>query len=517
MKNKILIWGCVLVALVFTSCGEDFLDRPVRDSITTENFYQTEEDAQQALVAVYDALGFQSSPGVSWSPFLTVSDVLSDDAIAGGADANDGFLQNQMDKFSAQPENVILNSIWLRNYTGIYRANVFLEKIGDIDASEEFKTRTIAEAKFLRAYFHLELVRFFENIPLMTFTVTAPSEYDQPQAEPSAVYNQIAKDLVEAIEDLPETISASEQGRISKWAAEGLLARAYLFYNGVYGDDMNVDGTSINRSVVLNYLEDLINNGGFSLLDNYNDNFRKTSEFSSESVFEISYNDSPVWWDWGFARGAEGNLAAQMQGPRVTDSNNWSRGWSFAPVSFELYSALENDPRLSTTIVTQDELDGTLIKGYQHTGYYSRKYTSDAEHRGSGGQFEMNRTVNYRVIRFSDVLLMAAELGSPSAQTYLDMVRERVGLPSIPATTENIFNERRLELALEGIRYFDVIRRGVSTATAELSSNGVRGPFYEGQQQLFDTQFNSNTRGFLPIPQVQIDLSAGTFQQNAGY
>ena len=513
--NKFFI--LFILSLFNTSCSDDFLDRQPLDQVVSTNFYQTEEDAKKALVAIYDALGYQSSPGISWAPFVTMSDILSDDAYAGGSDANDGLDENEFNNFNIPTSNVINHSIWLKNYTGIYRANLLLEVITDIDASEEFKTRVIAEAKFLRAYFYFELVRFFENIPLLTETIKSPSEYNQPQSSPEAVYDQIAKDLVEAIQDLPEVIPNNELGRISKWAAEGLLGRVFLFYNGVYGQNLNAGSETVDRAKALSYLEDLITNSGHELLSDYNELFRLTSEFGLESIFEISYGDSPAWWDWEYARGGEGNLAAQMQGPRVTGSDLWDRGWSFATVSQKLYLDLKDDPRLEGTILLQEELDGSLVEGYQHTGYFSKKYSSDAEHWGSDGQFEMNRTCNYRVIRYADILLMAAELGSPNAQSYLDEVRARVGLPSIPATDENIFNERRLELSLEGIRYFDVLRKGINFASEEFSVSGLRGPNYLGDQQLFDTQFNAVTKGFLPIPQAEIDLSAGTFSQNQGY
>jgi len=178
---------------------------------------------------------------------------------------------------------------------------------------------------------------------------------------------------------------------------------------------------------------------------------------------------------------------------------------------------MEGDPRLYKTVLFQDSIDGVLVKGYQHTGYFSNKYSSDAEHQSSDGQFELNRTCNHRVIRYSDVLLMAAELGSGSAQQYLDDVRARVGLGSIPASMENILNERRLELSLEGIRYFDVIRQGMTVANQEFTTIGINGPNYEGDQILFDVTFNDVTKGFLPIPQTEIDLSNGTFIQNDGY
>lgn len=517
MKSYKRILQFALPTLLLIGCSKDFLDRKPLDQIVSTNFYQTEKDAMQALVAVYDVLGYQSSPGVSWAPYLTVADILSDDAYAGGADANDGLDENELNTFNIPATNPIVHSIWIYNYIGIYRANLLLEKIDGIDASTAFKTRVKAECKFLRGYFYFQLVRLFENIPLLTQTIKGPSEYAQPQSNPGAVYNQIALDLLEAAQDLPTVIPPTEAGRVSKWAAQALLGRVFLFYNGVYNADLQAGNTRVDRTKALELLEEVVANSGHDLLPNYADNFRLAYEFSIESVFEISHGDSPAWWDWNYVRGGEGNLSAQMQGPRVTGSQKWNRGWSFAPVSQKLADALTGDPRYAGTILREAELDGSLSKGYQHTGYFSKKYSSDAEHWGADGQFELNRTCNNRVIRFSDVLLMAAELGSPNAQTYLNRVRARVGLSSVPATADNIYRERRLELSLEGIRYFDVIRRGMAYATQELSKSGIRGPNYIGDQALFDVVFKPATRGFLPIPQREIDLSGGLFKQNAGY
>ena len=505
-----------LIVLLFTGC-EDFLDLKPLDVRVSSNFYQTEEDAKMALVAIYDVLTYQSTPGVSWAPFITMADILSDDAYAGGSDANDGVQQQEMNTFVIPTTNTIVHSLWIKNYIGIYRANLYLEVIDGIDAPQSFKDRTIAEAKFLRAYFYFEQVRFFENIPLLTTTIKGPSEYKQTQNTPKEVYDQIALDLVEAIADLPETIPAAEAGRITKWAAQGLLARVFLFYSGVYGSNLDAGGVAVNQAYVLAELEDLIMNSGHDLFEDYADNFKLVGEFGIESVFEISYGDDLIWWDWGYVRGGNGNLSAQMNGPRVSGSTAFNRGWSFGTVNHKLAEDLAGDPRFVHTILTEAQITtGTLTKGYQHTGYISRKYTSDAEHWGSGGQFELNRTCNHRVIRFSDVLLMAAELDSPNKQDYLDRVRDRVGLPSVTATLENILWERRLELSLEGIRYFDVLRRGLAYASTELTHSET-GPNYVGDPQLFEVTFNSATKGFLPIPQSEIDLSANTLKQNDGY
>ncbi len=518
MKKINLYSLTAIVLMVFASgCKKDFLDLKPLDQEVTATFYKTEDHAMQALVAIYDVLTYQSTPGKAWAPFIVISDILSDDSYAGGADANDGQDEDEFNNYNIPPTSVIAHSIWIKNYIGIYRANLLLMVIDDIDASEDFKKRLIAESKFLRAYFYLEQVRYFENIPLLTETIKGPSEYNQEQSTPAEVYNQIALDLVEAIADLPEVVPSAEAGRVTKWAAQALLARTYLFYNGVYGAELDANGTAVNRAYVLAQLEELISNSGHDLFPDYETNFKLAGEFGIESVFEISYGDTPAWWDWNYVRGGAGNLSAQMQGPRVTGSDNWDRGWSFGTVSHKLVADMGDDPRVAHTILFEEELDGTLDKGYQHTGYFSKKYSSDAEHWSSDGQFELNRTCNHRVIRFSDVLLMAAELGSGNAQEYLDRVRNRVGLGSIPATPENIYAERRLELSLEGIRYYDVLRRGQAYASQQLTVTGIRGPKYIGDQQIFDHTFNTATRGFLPIPQTEIDLSSGTFVQNDGY
>jgi hypothetical protein len=507
----------ILIVFLISACSEDFLDRQPLDREVSTNFYETEEDAMEALTSVYDVLGYDQTPGISWAPFVTVSDILSDDSFAGGQDANDGMDENELNTFNIPTTNLIVHAIWMKNYIGIYRANLLMEKIDQVDASDEFKARLVAECKFLRAYFHFEQVRFFENIPLLTKTISGPSEYSQDQESPEDVYNQIALDLVESAEVLPASVPAREEGRVTKWAAKALLARAYLFYKGVYGADLKAGDLVINQDEALKYLEDLIANSGHDLLPDYSQNFKIAGEFGIESVFEISHGDTPAWWDWYYVRGGEGNLGAQMQGPRVTGSDNWNRGWSFGTVNHKLVEDMGDDPRLAMTVLMQNELDGSLEAGYQHTGYYSKKYSSDAEHWGADGQFELNRTCNFRVIRFSDVLLMAAELGSSNAQDYLDRVRARVGLGSVPLTLENILKERRLELSLEGIRYFDVLRQGLAVANQEFTVVGVRGPQYVEDQIVYDVTFNSATKGFLPIPQTEIDLSAGVFQQNAGY
>ena len=520
---KIIQSVLVLTVLIFVSGCENFLSEEPLDQRVEENFYKTEQDAQEALVAIYDVLQWNTVNGFHVPEML--SDIASDDAYAGGSSRNDAPNIIEVDKHNIRTTNGEVHGLWRKYYTGIYRANKFLQQIENIDADSSFKSRTIAEAKFLRAYYYFDLVRFFENVPLITSPLDNPDEYSQPQATPSDVYNQIGKDLVEAIPDLPESVATNQQGRITKWAGQALLGRVFLFYEGVYGENLPSGEQTIDRTLALQTVENVINNSGHGLLNNYEDLFSPSSEFSVESVFEITYSDSRPWWDWGYIQGGEGYIAAQMQGPRVEQptEEDYQRGWSFSPVTQELIDAFDPaDPRLEATVLFEGELNSGLNLGYQHTGNFTQKYTTHKAYTPSDGQLELNWGNNYRVIRYADVLLMAAELhvkdGNPeAARPYLDAVRNRVQIPLVEPTLENIFNERRLELALEGQRYWDLLRRGQEVAASYINMPAETKPNYVGDDQDFEVQYRSSTNGFFPVPQSEIDISNGNLKQNNGY
>lgn len=518
MKKYIQYTAIVLPLLASSSCS-DFLDKEPLDQRIDTNFYKTESDAMEALVAVYDVLQWNTVQG--YHPTDMLADIASDDAYAGGASRTDAPNIVEVDQHNIRTANSEMYGLYRKAYIGIGRSNVLLEKIGGVSASDSFKSRVAAEAKFLRAYFYFDLVRFFENVPLILKTLS-PAEAVQPQVAPAEVYNQIAKDLWEAKDALPA--ERLKDGRVSKWAAEALLARVYLFYNGVYKQNLNTGAETIDRTQALNLLKDIINNSGHQLLDNYADNFKRANEFSDESVFEIAYSDLRTWGDWGFIQGGEGNIGVQMRGPRVDEpgKEQFERGWSFSTATQSLVNAFEaNDPRKEATLLADTEFASTISKGFQHTGYFNEKYTTAKEYKPSGGTPELNWGNNYRAIRYADVLLMAAELEAvggniTAAQPYLNEVRDRVGLSEKTATLENIYAERRVELALEGIRYFDLLRRGVDVASAAITTT-LRGPNYEGDQVDFNITFNTARKGFFPIPQAEIDVLNGQLDQNDGY
>lgn len=517
MKKSILI---IFSIIVLASCSEDYLTLNPQATLFSSEYFSTPEELDQALIATYDVLGHQKGTNLAWAPPLYLAEILSDDAFAGGQDAGDGAEEDEFNTYAISTGNEVARSLWKKGFFGVYRANFTIEKAEPLlDGPDATAVATmVAEAKFLRAFFYFELVRFFENVPLFTDVPSGLADGNRPQVAPSVIYNQIATDLVEAIPNLSETIGT---GRATKWAAQALLARVYLFENGVYGTGMTANGTAIDGAYVLTQLEDIINNSPHDLLPNYNELFLAANEFSIESVFEISFAGDPVGGDWGSEQYVEGNLAAQLMGPRVTGGTTYYRGWAFGTVSNKLFQDMQGDPRIDGTILTQTKIlteNGVTLNtgSYQHTGYYNNKYTTRLVDRGIQGTPELHNMTNIRIIRFSDVLLMAAEIDQNVA--YINRVRQRVGLADEASYSDEIlFKERRMELAGEGLRYFDVLRRGLTVASQELTVTGDIGPLYTGAAELYDATFNAATKGFLPIPQVEIDLSNGVLKQNIGY
>ncbi len=518
------ITGTALITAVLlglSSC-KNFLELSPLDTRVEQNFYKTESDINEALTSVYDALQWHTNAGGGgFSPSPLLSDIASDDSFAGGGNRSDSPNMISVDQQKILPTNSDLAVHWGNHYTGIYRANLLLKKLPAAAVSDDFKKSVTAQVKFLRAYFYFDLVRFYENVPLL-LEPTQASDGCATQATPEAVYNQIATDLEEAIADLPAKTLSQNQGRATKWAAKALLARTFLFYNGVYKKDLQAGAVTVDKQRALSHLTDIINSSGHDLLENYADIFKKASEFSKESVWEISYSDLNPWYDWGYIQGGEGNMQPLMQGPRISNDPNYTTGWSFAPVTQSLADAFEaNDPRREATILVEEtDLTGTVTPGYQHTGYFSKKYSTSKEYAPATGTYELNWGNNYRDIRFADVLLMAAELdlgtGAGNAQTYFNRVRDRVDLPEKVVSLDNIYKERRTELALEGQRYWDLLRRGSNVADQAITIQNIRGPHYIGDAVDFNIKFNTAAKGFFPIPQSELDLCT-SLHQNTGY
>ncbi|MBI1228037.1 MAG: RagB/SusD family nutrient uptake outer membrane protein [Bacteroidetes bacterium] len=504
-SKNILVLAALLLA---TSCKKDFLELEPKGTALETNFYKTEAEIFQGLVATYDVLGWEGTDG--WNMQLGLLNAASDDCYAGGSDASDQPNWVAWDNFSLNPLLGPQMGLWRKYYSGIYRANLLLQKIEEAPSlSPAFKARTIAELKFLRGWFYFDLVRLFGHVPLLTKTISVDDIYTVKQASPADIYAQIEKDLTEAknTPELPETVPPSELGRITHGAVAALLGKVILFQN----DNGRMLEAAAN-------FEEVINSGNYFLTPNYGDIFKQENEFGPESVFEIQYaSNRPGDYNCCFNSGpvnnaTEGNYNIQFFGMRDYSGPVYAPGWSFCPVTPELVTFMQGDPRFQYTII-----DGNALKqngasygtGYQNTDYFIKKYAPIAANQATDGEPALGWGQNIRAIRYADVLLMAAEAiargggNEATARQYLNQVRSRVALQPYVGNTSGqallnaIYRERRLELATEGQRFWDLVRTGGA-------SEALPG-FVPGVSE------------YLPIPQQEIELSQGALVQNNGY
>ena len=501
MKHLSNFSQLLIVGLLSFSCSTDFLELTPRGTELESGYYQTEDQIFQGLIAVYDVLQWGGTEG--WTMKLGVLNTASDDAYAGGSDASDQPSWVAYDNFTVNSTLGPQKGLWNKSYAGIYRANLILEKTeANTDLSAGFRARVEAEAKVLRAYYYFDLVRFFGDAPLILGSLGADAIYDQVRAPKAQVYAQIEQDLTEAIESggLLPVLPTAEFGRITLGAAKAMLGKVILF--------QNVEGRMAEAAALF---EEVIGSGQYQLEPQFGDIFKLANEFGPESVFEIQYSGNQRG-GWGnFGNGTEGNYTTQFIGMRDYVGATYASGYGFCPVTEDLAAFMQGDPRFQHTII-----DGNVLKsqgasysaGYQNTDYFMKKYAPLASNRAADGEPALNWSDNVREIRFADVLLMAAEAHARSgndgaAQTHLNRVRARVGLGGITAAgsalLDAIYDERRMELALEGHRFFDLVRTG--QAASALASQG----FVAGKSEL------------LPIHQDEIDITSGSLVQNPGY
>jgi hypothetical protein len=473
MKIKFILYSALAGLLILgISCSKSFLEVTPKGEVLESNYYQTPDQVFSALVAVYNATEAEAGYGINWyANKLGPLNSAGDECYAGGGSSTDMDTYQQWDNYTMNPANAISRKFWAQDYSGIYRANLLISKLAnDVPGlSESDKSRYIAECKTLRAYFYFELVRLFKNIPLSTDPISTADMYDIEQAAPEDVYAQIEQDLNDAIPVLPSTVPSSENGRLTKGAAMALLGKAILYEND---NSRMADAAS--------WLNKVNTSGVYHLLTNYRDIFDPGNKFNAESVWEISHSGTAQSW-WG-PEDFRGNVYCTMIGPRsysaLTDPVNgapdadhtYYSGWSFNPIITSFAAKIHNDPRYKYTVADLDSLvdigQASYLPGYRNTGLFIQKYAALLKWKCVTGQAELNWPNDVIEIRLADTYLMEAEAlirGSGSAaraQELLDAVRARVGLVSVPATLDNIYNERMLELATEGHRWFDLVRTG---------------------------------------------------------
>ncbi len=496
MKNinyKFPLLALIVMAAIF-SCSEDYLEVEPKGTFLTENYYTNQDEAFAGLIAAYDFLRKNSS---GFENMVTFMNAGSDDFVAGGGSPTDGM---QIQIFSNYTLNAIEMStvFWSDHFKGVFRTNLMIQKLPDIPMDESLKARYMAESKALRAYYYFTLVRMFENVPLFTEPVSPQDVYNVLQANPEDVYSQIEADLIDAIDVLPAFIPPSELGRLTKGAAQAILGKVYLEQGSLFNDQDKITKAAQILAEV-NGTPGQSNQYGNRLLDNFDDLWDIDNKFNSESILEISHTNESLagWGNWG-ADNDEGNIVCTMVGPRGfvdLDVNDdvpaYSSGWSFNPVQQGLYDLMKFDPRFEATILDCKalEADGKIeyARGHLDTGYFLNKFAPlvSEEHTGAGDMW-LNHRQNSYAIRLADTYLLEAEaLGGTGAraQALLDAVRSRVGLPSIPVSLDAVLTERRIELAGEGHRWFDLRRNDLLAST--LSDRG----FIAGRHEIFPIPF----------------------------
>ena len=528
MKRTRIYFLLFLGLLTSVSCTKDFLDAEPVTEVTDANFYQTPEDAYAALVGCYD--GMQVAVGISGLSYPLASMVLSDNFFGGTGNA-DGYGFQAVDEFDigrSPADSNLYGPLWIAYYEAIYRTNVLISKLDQINWEEDPELRAVyeSEARFIRAYLYFQMVKLWGNIPL----VTEPTTENVPQADPTEVYQLIAEDLQYGAENLPAVDqNAAEAGRVTKWAAKSMLARVYLYYTGYYGQPDLVG--LVSQDEALAHLEDVITSSGHDLLPEYENLWPAASleEFAGEDNEEIVFSVKFTFTS-DYNGNTDGNHWLVMLGMREFSHYPYGSGWGVT-VTPEIYNAYtESDIRQEASIIAieEEEIPFDKIESQrEYTGYYSKKYTPMVNVEGEsvavdlgGTDFQIGQYQDFYVIRYSDVLLMAAELGSPNAQSYFDRVRKRAlgeDFVSIPLTPETLQRERRLEFALEGLRYWDLLRQGVSEAAEELAisttvlSGGVE------EAKIISPANIQATEGLQQIPNNQITLSDGVLIQNPGW
>lgn len=479
-----------VTTLTVTSCSDEFVDRSPAYSIDSENYFNSKDDYDKALVAAYDLL--QSS-----YVNVLLGEIASDNTLAGGESPTDVIGFQQIDDMIHTPVNSNLRDLWNWMFAGVQRANYILEFKDKTDFSG--KNQVIAEARFLRAYYQFELVKWFGGIPMKgDARFKIGDEKTIKRATIQEVYASIEADLIYASANLAAV--PSQKGRATKGAALALLGKAYLYQN--------------KFTQAATTLESVITSNTYSLVTDYNSIFEEAGENNAESVFEVQYTDIEGA-GFGCLQCSEGNVAVGFNGIRNYSGSVFSSGFSFNVPTKEAADAFEIGDRRKDVAILDIEAwaastNATFGKGNEHTGYFNRKYLPRKRSANAAGDLNLTNPNNYRAIRYADVLLMAAEaysrggIDDAKARLYLNQVRRRAFgdtnhdiTASGAALTDFILAERRVELLGEGHRFFDLVRTGKAA--------GKIPGFTAGKNELF------------PLPIEEIQFSNGNWQQNPGY
>lgn len=555
--KKLTYLTLISVAFLAMSCAEDFLDKKNLYQRSDESYYKTPADIQEALTGAYAAVPVDAGNN---NPII-VAELMSDDRFGGGGINDDGF--HGTDGFTLPPDNDYYNFLFETNWQGILRVNMILkrfEQAAENYTSEDDKNQDLGETYILRAFFYFRLSQFFGPVPLKL----EPEPANLPRASAEDMYGQIAQDLKKAIEIMPSTpyssIPITRLGHTNKWVAEALLARVFLFYTGYYNKTQIdlPDGGTVTKENVIAWLDDCIEHSGHRLLDDFRNNWA----YSAVQRYAYTANNGLDWAEddaagnpetlWGIKYSPNGGWNAPQQlsysnqnvlyqGLRNQEHLPFGHGWGGGPVNPQLWDSFEEgDVRQQGSILNIPAAipdEGPINENYMwgadnqmhETGLWLKKYLpvyDSIEARvasiffiryGSPDNMQLWNMQDDIIIRFADVLLMAAELsmGTAKGDDYLNQVRNRAELGDKTSTLENIQAERRHELAGEGLRYFDLLRWGIAEEAFAVAT-GI--PVKNINEDVtYTVTYRPETGGFIPIPRTEVLLSEGVLTQTPGW
>jgi len=549
----------ILLLAVFTISCEDFLDTKDLTNKSSGNFPKSYNDCNQAMAAIYNSMGMAKLSGVY------IGALASDDGYGAGA-AND-YDAHGFDRLRVSTPNMS-QDFWKNYYSGIYRVNILIESLGNIDFNSETERKTItAEAYFMRAFFYSELVKVFGEVPLI---LTAAKPLNLPKSPANEIYAQVASDLKMAIDNFPndkQGLDPERGGHATKWAAEALAARIFLFYTGYYQQtDLPLkEGGSITKQQVVAYLDDVIANSGHKLIGDFRNLWPYTNsgtkedytytkgkkllwagDNNAETVFAVKsgtvtqYSDAYNYLSQLF--GVRGQTKLQNVFPYgnsygqaavnpimvkqwiADEPKDTIRRWGSI---IDVLSPREGFKKYEIGGWNMVEETKLFIKKYALVYMYTDKtdkdplkwkedtYTVVLE----GSSLSSVALQDIVILRYSDVLLMHSELTGTAVN--LNLVRARAGLPAVVYSIENLRKERRYELAFEGIRYYDLLRWYGKEAGVIIDQNQNGGDILNDK---VPAKYNADlteriraTGGFFQIPESEVSLSNGVLKQNEGW
>ena len=482
-KNHIYLFATFsLLLLISSSCKKEFLDVKPPTQVM-EDFFTSEENATLAIIGCYDVMGWDGEHNTI--PFF-FGDIIGRDGWKGGDVGGDQDWMDNLINFTYTPDNYMLNIAWKNYYIGINRCNTAIENIGKMSndmISDEAKAQLIAQAKFVRGYFYFELIKTWGKVPLVDH-VLSPSEYQQPLASEEDIWNFIEGDFKAAAAVLPEKSAQdpTDIGRATKGAANAFLAKAYIFQK--------------KWAEAKQLTDQIIHSGQYSLLPNYEDVFKMENENNDEIIFSIQFKETGNG-DYGDEN--EGSMLEVYMQTRNAPFAGIG-GWGFNCPTQELVDQYEDgDPRKAATIIHDGE---TLWGGTSDETTFDTKFATNIDHY-SNKKYVLppsqqpadfsDASKNWILIRYAEVLLWNAEAAFHTGgdwQTPLQQVRDRVGLGPTPYSgIDAIYHERRVELAMEGHRFWDIVRQG------------------RGEEVLGQYGFIEGINNHFPISQDQLDLS----------